>query len=534
MKNSLTLLFTIFALSVFAQNNVGIGTVNPDQSAMLDVVSSDKGLLMPRITTAQRLAITTPANSLLVFDTNIGCFFYWSQNTAQWESLCSVIGADGATGATGATGPTGDTGATGATGADWNITTLDFNSSGTIALNTDQPSTVTSVAKVWLLNGNAGTTSGTDFIGTTDAIDWVIKTTNTERARVTANGFVGIGTATPAARLSVTGAGTGEARIGDFCGGDYTSISLNAQALACGSYNLMSSPSDQNLYINRPSGNGIFFRQNNNSEIAITPNGNFRVGVINYPNQCGGTNAVEDIRVKLSVMSGFSSFGNFNNDPNVNANPPSTTWAGGVGSLTLGMNRSAGTSNVDFWNSSDPNNGAAALGTTNRGYDWRNFQASGANCVANLMMTLDGDGDLTLARYAGTGGRAYAFGFNNISDGRTKTNFSAVENNTIDKIMQLKPLRYQFYQLDYEPNNKLVISNDLAPANEVGLIAQEVYQLFPEVVSKPTDEKKELWGIDYSKLSVYLVKAMQEQQQMINDLKGQVSDLKNQLSKGSK
>jgi hypothetical protein len=525
------LLLLCTSISLSAQNNVGIGTTSPDQSAMLDVVSSDKGLLVPRVSTAQRLAILNPANSLLVFDTNVGCFFYWSQNAAQWESLCSVIGADGATGATGPTGDTGVTGATGATGPVWNITTLDFNNSGTISINTDQPNNYTSAVKAWLLSGNASTTPGTDFIGTTDASDWVIKTTNAERMRVTAAGLVGIGTATPAARLTVTGAGNGDARIGDFCGADYTAISLNAQALACGSYNLMSSPSDQNLYINRPSGNGIFFRQNNNSEIAITPNGNFRVGVINYPNQCGGTNAVEDIRVKLSVMSGFSSFGNFNNDPNVNANPPSTTWAGGVGSLTLGMNRSAGTSNVDFWNSSDPNNGAAALGTTNRGYDWRNFQASGANCVANLMMTLDGDGDLTLARYAGTGGRVYAFAFNNISDGRTKTNFSGVENNTIDKIMELKPLRYQFYQLDYEPNNKLIIKNELAPASEVGLIAQEVYQLFPEVVSKPIDEKKELWGIDYSKLSVYLVKAMQEQQLMINDLKGKITNLEKQLDK---
>ncbi len=49
----------------------------------------------------------------------------------------------------------------------------------------------------WTLTGNSGTTAGTNFIGTTDAVDWVIKTggsaASNERARVTAGGRVGIG-----------------------------------------------------------------------------------------------------------------------------------------------------------------------------------------------------------------------------------------------------------------------------------------------------------------------------------------------------
>lgn len=40
----------------------------------------------------------------------------------------------------------------------------------------------------WSLTGNNGTVAGTNFIGTKDAIDWVIKTNNTERARVTSSG----------------------------------------------------------------------------------------------------------------------------------------------------------------------------------------------------------------------------------------------------------------------------------------------------------------------------------------------------------
>ncbi len=49
----------------------------------------------------------------------------------------------------------------------------------------------------WLLLGNAGTTAGTNFLGTTDAQDLVFKTNSTEWMRVTSTGHVGVGTSTP-------------------------------------------------------------------------------------------------------------------------------------------------------------------------------------------------------------------------------------------------------------------------------------------------------------------------------------------------
>lgn len=126
-----------------AQNNVGIGTTTPDPSSALEIVSNSKGVLVPRMTATQRLAIATPANSLLVFDTDSMCYFFYRQPSASWVSLCSMSGGgpggvgptgptgaagtpgspgtpglNGATGATGAVGVTGAIGATGASGAD--------------------------------------------------------------------------------------------------------------------------------------------------------------------------------------------------------------------------------------------------------------------------------------------------------------------------------------------------------------------------------------------------------------------------------
>jgi hypothetical protein len=67
--------FTILALllltaSMYAQ--VGIGTTNPNTSAALDITSTTKGLLPPRMTAAQRIAIATPAQGLMIYCTNCG------------------------------------------------------------------------------------------------------------------------------------------------------------------------------------------------------------------------------------------------------------------------------------------------------------------------------------------------------------------------------------------------------------------------------------------------------------------------------
>ena len=64
--------FAVPSFYLFAQ--VGINTDNgaPDPSAMLDVKSTSKGVLLPRITKAQRDAIANPTNGLMVFCINCG------------------------------------------------------------------------------------------------------------------------------------------------------------------------------------------------------------------------------------------------------------------------------------------------------------------------------------------------------------------------------------------------------------------------------------------------------------------------------
>jgi hypothetical protein len=80
-KYILLIFFTLcYQLSSFAQ--LGIGTTAPDASSVLDLTSTSKGLLVPRMTNAQISAISNPANALLVYQTDNTPGYYFNYGTA--------------------------------------------------------------------------------------------------------------------------------------------------------------------------------------------------------------------------------------------------------------------------------------------------------------------------------------------------------------------------------------------------------------------------------------------------------------------
>jgi len=72
-----------------------------------------------------------------------------------------------------------------------------YSDTATYALNS---------VNAWNLTGNSGTTPGSNFIGTIDNVDLVLKTNNSEKMRISAAGKIGIGTVAPAATLHIVGA----------------------------------------------------------------------------------------------------------------------------------------------------------------------------------------------------------------------------------------------------------------------------------------------------------------------------------------
>jgi len=86
---SLLLLTTFFLnLNIYSQN-IGIGTTTPHASAALEVKDSARGILIPRMTIAQRNAIENPADGLMVYQTDsTKGFWYW--DGGGWISVSNI------------------------------------------------------------------------------------------------------------------------------------------------------------------------------------------------------------------------------------------------------------------------------------------------------------------------------------------------------------------------------------------------------------------------------------------------------------
>lgn len=173
---------------------IGIGTTGPNASSVLDITSTSKGLLIPRIaltSATDAVTIASPATSLLIYNTaSAGTspndvapgYYYW--DGARWLRI--------------ATGP----------GA---------------------------VGTAWALNGNAGTTPATNFIGTTDAVDLSIKANNKELIRLdNVNSQIRLGTTPTISGTGISGRAFGSNLIVN--GNQATAMGNYVQANDLGSF----------------------------------------------------------------------------------------------------------------------------------------------------------------------------------------------------------------------------------------------------------------------------------------------------------
>ena len=76
------LLITSFCIKA---QNVGIGTTSPNANAALEISSSNKGLLIPRTSTASRTAIVAPPKGLMVYDSSFSAFYFF--DGGRWLSV---------------------------------------------------------------------------------------------------------------------------------------------------------------------------------------------------------------------------------------------------------------------------------------------------------------------------------------------------------------------------------------------------------------------------------------------------------------
>jgi trimeric autotransporter adhesin len=140
MKNLFYLLFLVSGLSVNAQVSINTDNSLPDNSAMLDVKSTAKGVLLPRMTQAQRTAISSPAAGLIIYQTDNIPGFYFNSGSSGSPAWTMVGGGTG-----------------------------------------------------WSLTGNSGTNPATNFIGTTDNVALNFRVNNQKAGRISSDGSVFLG-----------------------------------------------------------------------------------------------------------------------------------------------------------------------------------------------------------------------------------------------------------------------------------------------------------------------------------------------------
>lgn len=88
----------------FTNRAVGIGTGSPNSAAILDISSTTKGVTFPRMTSAQRTAISAPITGLMVYDTDSSAVMIYSGSS--WGRIGGAAAASGITSLNGQTGST--------------------------------------------------------------------------------------------------------------------------------------------------------------------------------------------------------------------------------------------------------------------------------------------------------------------------------------------------------------------------------------------------------------------------------------------
>ena len=485
-RHLLVLLLAGMAGSSRAQN-AGIGTNSPDSSAQLDISSPNHGLLIPRMITRNIGSISQPAKGLMVYDStqnqlmvNMG-----SAVAPDWEN----IAAPGGTG--------------------------------------------------WNLAGNAGVNSSTQFIGTTDGSQLVFRTYNTFSGTINPNLFD-----------TYLGYGCAQKSYNASLGYNFNSNSWNT---AYGASSLTNDYSNYSSAFGAFAIDGAYQVNGNQQGTDNTAFGYDAFGSgLGNDNTAAGRSALAYENGSFNIVIGNWSL--FNN-------------SGGLYNTAIGFQALRNTSNSEYNTVIGYNSGS------NYDNGWNNT-ILGANCDVSApgLYNVIGIGQAvtcTAVSQARIGNAAtnsiggYA-NWTNFSDGRYKRNIK--ENvKGIDFIMRLRPLTYTLDVTGIDKKlsgGKKTVTGKNAPENGAmedaapenvaaenaarqkeavvfsGFAAQEVEKAARDAgydfsgVDKPKNEN-DFYGLRYGDFVVPLVKALQEQQRMIEAVQKKIDAMEKQVKEKS-
>jgi trimeric autotransporter adhesin len=507
------LLFACYTIgNSYGQNAVGIGTTTPHASSILDMQTTVKGMLIPRMSSTQRNAISSPAKGLLLFDNDSSSF--WFYNGTTWKEV-----------------GTGNNG--------------------------------------WGLSGNAGTNPLINFIGTTDAQPFSFRLNNTYAGKwdpVSSNYFIGLNAghdvSTGSHNISYGSLTLGFNTTGSF------NTAMGSRALASNTGGTFNTASGADAMHDNTDGSYNIAAGAEAMRFNTTGGYNAAYGYrALYSNLIGGFNiAIGHFSLSTNTIGsyntaiGFSSLqynttGNGNTATGVEALYVNSTGASntatGNGALranTTGSQNTAigaiamiypvgGTANTAI--------GYAALST----YDGNANTVLGAHSdlTSNFLFNATAIGyntrvDASMKVRIGNtdvGSIGGQVSWTTFSDGRFKINVQE-DVKGLAFIKKLRPVTYTVDNVSLKRSLHISDSldkfscNNNPPIRQTGFIAQEVEDAAISIgysfsgVDKPQLAEGH-YGIRYAEFVVPLVKAVQEQQQMIQKLKEQVELLEKRI-----
>lgn len=581
---SLLVLGLLLSINSLFSQNVGINETGstPDASAMLDISATNKGVLIPRMSRAQKFLIPTPSDGLLVYQTDdtVG-FWYYEKN--QWVPLMrSITFGNGLTGGFIQGKGEVDINKPGVTantyGTDDEYPVLTINDYGQITLATTKRfvdnDTLNEIQEIslssdtlllskdggfvhlkgfWSTEGNSGLSATQNFLGTVDNIplrfrvndNWYGELNNGNsnisfglRSNQNSTGYSNIAIGRDA--LSSNSGGYYNTCVGwesmyDNNTGNYNTA-LGARTLynnTTGAHNIgiayqaLSSNTSGSYNI------GIGFRS-----LFRNTTGTYNVGVGMYTLQ-SNISGIMNAAVGYNTL-GANVYGHYNAGlgnyslyaNNLGRGNAYVGYAAGYyntsGYYNQGLGYYAGFNNrtgyynvsVGYYNGPNATNldNTTAIGTQTR------TTASDQVRVGNNSVTSIGG----------------AVSWTNLSDGRFKRN---IKNDVqgLDFIMKLKPVTYNFdvkaidqYLGIHSDTVNWKTKYDKETIRYTGLIAQDVEQVANEIgydfsgVDKPKNDS-DYYGLRYSDFVMPLIKSIQEQQSQIDTLKSENEELKEQL-----
>lgn len=517
------LLVLLSTFTLFSQ--VGIGTTNPDPSSILELNSTNQGLLISRMSQTDRDAITAPATGLLIYQTDNTPGFYYFTGVI-WSPFS---GAD----------------------LDWTITGADiYNANtGNVGINTTTPTAPLHVESISLGTGTftQDFESGLAPLTTSGDANWFVQTTS-------ANG------------------GVQAAESGSIGNSQSTQMDLNVNIGIGGGtvtffYEVSSETSFDYLrfYVNGSQINEWSGTVGWTSYSYVIPTGGAYTLTWAYEKDgsisTGGDLArVDDIVITnvgltssaLRIVDGSQAIGRvLTSDANGNA-----TWQD-PGSGTPGTSdddwrfHSGSSSADDIYRT-----GRVTIGTnltTSHLLDVDNGLTDGTEIgLGSIEFIRDGvvetfldqplsplfDATYNLGSATNRWNQLYASnGVINTSDARLKEDIKPLHYG-LNELMQLKPVSYKWKNESY---GKTILTNSQKEL-KIGFLAQDLQEIISEVVVshswKPISEaqkddyikvKNDKLGVAYSEIIPVTVKAIQEQQAIIESQQKEIDAMKIEL-----